>query len=64
MNDAANMRAGLVTAAVYNTHRRKRSDPVYRAGDFFRKPRKAQTIEEMAAVMDRLAARQNAVHSA
>jgi hypothetical protein len=48
---AANLRAGLVAAAVYNVHRRKGAQPI-RPEDFLREEPKVLTPEEMEQMMD------------
>lgn len=62
LEDAANLRAGLIAATVINMTPRKKGARPAKAGDFFRKPVKAQSPAEMAQMLDRLAARQNATY--
>lgn len=48
----------LMTAAVYNVHRKK-GRPAFRPSDFIRKERRYMSVEEARSFMDRWAARQN-----
>jgi hypothetical protein len=61
LDEAANLRAGLIAATIINANPyRKKGSPPMKPTDFFREPVKAQSPAEMAQVLDRLAARQNA----
>jgi hypothetical protein len=59
--NAADMRAGLVAAMIVNSNPyRKRGARTVQPRDFFRPaPKKAQTVEDMAAVLKAFAAQQN-----
>lgn len=56
---AANQRAGLITAAIYNVHRKKGKRPL-QAKDFFKAPPKIVSPEEMEAALDSWLERHNA----
>lgn len=56
---AAALRAGLVTAAIYNVHRRK-GTRAYRAGDFLKQPTRILTPQELEQMLDGWSTSQNA----
>jgi len=59
---AANMRAGLIAAAVYNNNPyRRKGSRVFRAADFLEEPSTRLDASEAVAFMDRWTTQQNKV---
>lgn len=57
VHDAENVRAGLITSAIYNVNRKK-GTKTFKPKDFFREPKKPKGPRAMMDVMRKVIARQ------